>query len=189
MRTFKYLITLTAIIGAICAATPETGHEKKLSQISKGEVLTFGPSTVRLTCTFNLQATNWEQPLQGRKDQGFNIEYFCKGTWCNVGKILTQCKFGTEDDGSDLNFYGPHTRLRSLDIDEAYKNKGIGTMALKILTARFFEKSLPIKLEVAVPNLVAQHLFKKFGFANVSERENKDWGVQHWLKSVPPRSQ
>lgn len=183
MKLLKYLVIFVSIFGIMGASTPEKpGPQEKVPHISMGDILTFGPSTVRLLCTFNLQALNWGTPLQGRYDQGFDIEYFRNGVWSKVGEILTQCKFGTEDDGSDLDFYGPHTRIRLIEINENSQNKGIGGIALKLLLSKFIEKSLPVKLEVPVQNIIAQHLFEKLNFVNVPEREDIGCGAQHWLR-------
>ena len=62
--------------------------------------------------------------------------------------------------------------IDNIEVDIAYRGKGIGTKLMSYLVSLAIEKRvINITLEVRISNEVARHLYKKFGFREVALRK------------------
>ena len=62
--------------------------------------------------------------------------------------------------------------IDNIEVDEAYRGKGIGTKLMSYLISLAIEKKvINITLEVRISNEIARNLYKKFGFKEVALRK------------------
>ncbi len=174
----KFLLSFVFIFQFICfqpswAAVP-LDHEG-LPVIAAGEIFFRAPETTHILCQWNLQALNWGTPVPGRRDQGFEIQRLNGSDFEKVGEILTQ--FILND-----YIYGPHVRIRSININPEHQHNRVGTQAMKLILDLFSE--MPLKLEVNTRNYPAQKLFHKLGFSYLHTLAVGD--VEVWVKNYDP---
>ncbi len=98
--------------------------------ISLNESLHFGPATTRLVYT-------WDD-VDSRNDERqtcFRIDFFQENEWVKVGMMSVQVKGPQSDENKyyqDLGInFGTYVRLHHIQIDETYREGGIGTQAMK----------------------------------------------------------